>query len=66
MSISGVLICFAIAPAVIATAVLIVWAACTILDLDLDTSDKCFLVFLTTFIEGLSTFVLLSAAYGKP
>lgn len=66
MSISGVLTCFAIAPAVILSAVLIVWAACEILDLDIDTSDKCFLVFLTTFIEGLSTFVLLGAAYGKP
>ena len=66
MSISGVLTCFAIAPAVILTAVLIVWAACVILDLDLATCDKCFLVFLTTVIEGITTFVLLGAAYGKP
>ncbi len=65
MSISLVIVALGVLPILILISQGLVWLANEILELDLTSSEKCLLVGATTVAEGMTTLILLCAAYGK-
>ena len=65
MSISLVIIAIGVLPILILISQGLVFLANEILELDLNSAEKCLLVGATTVAEGMTTLILLCAAYGK-